>query len=348
MIGQQTYQLSLFPKTVKEPVFTAPETAADLNQYDHIIVMFSGGKDSLASLLRVIEMGADMSKIELWHHDIDGRGQTYMDWPVTPAYCQAIADFFNIPLYFSWRHGGFLREMCRKESPTAPTSFEVPTQDGITLLTRGGNGPLGTRCKFPQVGANLQTRWCSSSLKIDVADMAIRNQSRFKGTRTLVITGERAEESPNRAKYEEFEEHRTHLKKSRLVYHWRPVHHWKEQEVWDAIARWSINPHPAYILGFSRVSCAGCIFGNADQYLTFKYIFPELFQQMVSHEEEWGVTVKRDKSLTELIAAGSVYPATLANDPMIEIARSTRYTAPIQVENWTLPAGAFGTSCGPT
>jgi hypothetical protein len=35
-------------------------------------------------------------------------------------------------------------------------------------------------------------------------------------------------------------------------------------------------------------------------------------------------------------------------DPaMITIARSTIYTQPVIVENWTLPAGAFGESCGP-
>jgi len=40
-----------------------------LEEYDHIIVLFSGGKDSAAAYFRLLEMGVPKSKIELWHHD---------------------------------------------------------------------------------------------------------------------------------------------------------------------------------------------------------------------------------------------------------------------------------------
>lgn len=52
------------------------------SSYDVVIVAFSGGKDSLACLLHLLELGVPRSKIELWHHDVDGReGSTLMDWP---------------------------------------------------------------------------------------------------------------------------------------------------------------------------------------------------------------------------------------------------------------------------
>lgn len=102
-----------------EPAWLDPEP--DLFSYDHYIVYFSGGKDSLASLLHLLDRGVDPAKIELHHHDVDGMGENFMDWPVTPAYCRAVAEALNIPLFFSWKVGGFLREMLRENARTAPT-----------------------------------------------------------------------------------------------------------------------------------------------------------------------------------------------------------------------------------
>ncbi|MBC8951284.1 phosphohydrolase [Xenorhabdus sp. TS4] len=50
--------------------FSAPDV--DLNLYDHIIVCLSGGKDSIAAYLRLVDMGVDKSKVEFWYHDVDG------------------------------------------------------------------------------------------------------------------------------------------------------------------------------------------------------------------------------------------------------------------------------------
>lgn len=45
------------------------EKLLPLEDYDLIIVLFSGGKDSLACYLKLLEMGVPKEKIELWHHD---------------------------------------------------------------------------------------------------------------------------------------------------------------------------------------------------------------------------------------------------------------------------------------
>lgn len=50
--------------------FSAPDV--DLSLYDHIIVCLSG-KDSIAAYLRLVDMGVDKSKVEFWHHDVDGQ-----------------------------------------------------------------------------------------------------------------------------------------------------------------------------------------------------------------------------------------------------------------------------------
>lgn len=163
-----------------------PGGQPDLASYDHILVFTSGGKDSLACLLRLLEAGADARRIELHHHEVDGRGAPFMDWPVTGAYVAATADAFDVPLYRSWREGGFEREMLRHEAATARILFETP--HGV--MGAGGAGRPGTRLAFPQVSADLSVRWCSPALKIDVGAAAIRNQDRFLGRRLLVVTPE--------------------------------------------------------------------------------------------------------------------------------------------------------------
>jgi len=84
----------------------APAALPDLGAYRRFVVAFSGGKDSLAALLHLLSLCVPAHAIELHHHDVDGRGPTFMDWPCTPAYARAIADHLGIALYISWREGG--------------------------------------------------------------------------------------------------------------------------------------------------------------------------------------------------------------------------------------------------
>jgi len=340
-------------------------TAEQLASYDVIIVAFSGGKDSLACVLALIDAGAPRDRIELWHHDVDGReGSTLMDWPCTRDYCKKVAAALGLPIYFSWRQGGFEREMLRDQSSTAPTSFETP--DG--LRTVGGHGKPGTRRMFPQVSADLSVRWCSAYLKIDVGASALRNQDRFNGKRVLFVSGERAQEAQHksvardrskwqtdkgRAAYKEFEPHRADLrdgKTPRHIDHFRPVKWWMEEDVWAIIQRHGIVPHPAYRLGWGRVSCAACIFstGAPDQLASLRAINPEQFNKVANYEREFGKTIHRKLPLVACADQGNVYPNMRPED--IQAALSTEYTAPVTVspDAWKMPAGAFGDSCGPT
>lgn len=328
---------------------TAPVklTAEQLNAYKHVVVAFSGGKDSLACLLTLLESGVDKSKVELWHHDVDGReGSDLVDWACTRDYCRAVAEAFGVPLYFSWKQGGFEREMLRDGTATAPISFETP--DGL-LRTTGGAGPAGTRRKFPQVSPDLSVRWCSAYLKVDVGAAALRNQERFNHARTLFVTGERAEESSARAKYKTLEPHRSDLrngKKGRHVDAYRPVHGWTEREVWALIERHRVVAHPAYRLGWGRVSCAACIFGNGDQFASLRAINPTQFHVVAGYEAQFGVTIKRKLTVVQTADAGKPY----AMDPAdVAAALSHTFTeAVIAPEGqWKLPAGAYGDSCGP-
>lgn len=322
----------------------------DLTTYDHILVMFSGGKDGLASLLWAIENGAPRDRIELWHHEIDGReGSDLMDWPVTRPYCSALAEALDLPLYFSWKEGGFEREMLRDNASTAPNHYETP--DG--RRSSGGDSPKrGTRLKFPQVSADLSVRWCSPYCKIDVAAAAINNQDRFLNRRTLVITGERAEESTARAKYKVFERHRCDTRdgtrRRRHIDHARPVHSWPEAKVWSIIERHRIAAHPAYDAGFGRVSCMTCIFMSKDQAATILLHAPRRLERIDAYERQFGCTIHRSESILHRARNGTPYPAATPKR-MARCLRDTFHEDVIlPIGSWTLPAGAFGESAGPT
>lgn len=323
-------------------------TIDELNQYDNIVVCFSGGKDSQACYLHLLDLGVSPNKIELWHHRVDGNeGSGLMDWPVTDDYCRKFAETFGSKIYYSWKVGGFEGEMLRENSKTQPTKFEVP---GNKVIQVGGiRGKESTRRKFPQVSPDLSVRWCSAYLKIDICRMAISNQDRFQNKKTLVVTGERAEESPGRAKYNEFEVHATDKRESkrlnRHVDQWRPVHKWSEQEIWDIIRKFDVNPHPAYRAGWGRLSCASCIFGSNNQWASVKKVLPESFEKIAEYENEFGLTIHREKNVTERANEGEAYQAI--NDEIKTELRNETFTSTITVNEWTLPAGAFGESNGP-
>jgi len=176
----------------------------------------------------------------------------------------------------------------------------------------------------------------------------MNNQERFKGKRTLFITGERAQESSARAKYKTFEPHRSHAK-CRHVDAWRPIHGWSEEQVWEIIQRYQVNPHPAYKLGFGRLSCMNCIFASPNQQASIRAIDPDRFDWVVRKEVEFGKTIHRKHPWSVLVDKGTPYPAIAANPRWVKDAMSSDYNDDIIVDAWQAPSGVFSDdAAGPT
>lgn len=327
-----------------------PDTAEllPLDEYDKIIVMVSGGKDSLAALLDLLDRGVDRARIECWHHGIDGDhrvGGGLMDWPITPAYSVAIAKHLGIRHLTQYREGGFEAEMLRKDSATGEVLYE--NLDGEMVRIKAKRATKNTRMKFPQVSGDLSVRWCSAYLKIDVARRVISNDPRLKEGKYLLITGERREESAARAKYAEVEEH-PGTNKARLVTQWRSIVDWTESEVWAIIKRRGINPHPAYSLGWGRVSCLACIFGNRDQWASVRQLAPRMFGRIATFEKKFGTTIKRDESVLEAADKGQEHVSGKPEE-LRKLAMAREYPVElVAVEDWEMPEGAFKACGAPT
>lgn len=349
-------QSTLFPQKNHTPPKWILPFRPNLNEYDRVLIMFSGGKDSLALLLYLLDSGVPPEKIELWHHLVDGREESVkfkMDWPITEDYCRKIALYFGIPILFSWRIGGFEAEMNRNNSPTNGVRYETFDKKGnIVVATEESSGRNpNTRGLFPQVSANLSVRWCSAYLKIDVCGRVLRNDLRFRDKKVLVVTGERAQESKARSKYKMFEFHGSDLRDGkqyqRHIDHWRPIKRWPETCVWSIIEKHRVQPHPAYVLGWSRCSCFHCIFANKNQRASEQLVSPDRFNAFSKKEKSTGKTVNRDFSVVELADVGTPYEAS-SNPFWLRLSQSEEFHLPVVVDNWILPAGAFGESHGPS
>ena len=356
------------------------------DQFDRIVVTFSGGKDSLATLLNLLELGVPRSKIELWHHEVDEPGQPFMDWPCTLGYCRSVAEALDLPLLFSRREGGFLRELHRYHAPASAIRFETIRRDGriVEVLSPSLNRPSSVERSFPALAGINAGRWCSGILKSDVGKRIFTTDLRYKARgRFLYISGERREEGENKygtpvgqrafAEESELEKGST---RTRRVQRWRAVIDWREKAVWDIIQRWRIRPHVGYELGFSRLSCAGCIFGDPAQFASFRAVLPKQFERIARAERQCiqrcGKKLKprpkpRKRETAASVAARhlNIVEFTDQAAPFFEgipprelrrlfkIARShaKKYTVPVVLgprEKWQYPRGAFKKQGGPT
>jgi 3'-phosphoadenosine 5'-phosphosulfate sulfotransferase (PAPS reductase)/FAD synthetase len=159
----------------------------------------------------------------------------------------------------------------------------------------------------------------------------------------LVISGERAEESPARKRYAFFEPDRTDNRdgrKKRHVDRCRIIHPWNEKQVWGIIAAYKILVHPCYYLGYSRCSCKWCIFASPSQVATSFSLSPSQGAKLAEYEKRFGKTIHPGIDLVSYSSKGLVYESVLQLPSLAAQAISRKYQLPIFCDNWILPAGA--------
>ena len=357
------------------------EELLPLEEYDRVILLISGGKDSIASYYKLLELGIPKQKIEFWHHDIDGgHPSRRMDWRCTSGYIRAFSEAEQIPLRVSWRKNGFFGELYRIgasepiewQEPETRAVIQCPlSKKYIECQKLKERAPadmekqleqFGYRMKFPMKTGNLSRRWCSAYLKIMVADTVLRNLHSLehfgkpdgksgKDTRLLVVSGERRGESAGRSKYNEMEVHRTNAasKSRRIVHQWRPVIDYSEKDVWEVLKRHKVNSHPCYRAGWNRCSCAMCIFSTPKLFAGIRELYPEDYGMLRQDEKVLGFTLDNDCDLDTFIgnAGSSVYHGDKEAIHSLVTGEFSADSVYVQGE-WKYPAGAFhGAEGGP-
>ena len=76
-LGDTSDQCDMFQEEYEQQLAALPKSKAhtepiDVLSYDRYIVAMSGGKDSVACLLHLLECGVPRDLIEIHHHNVDG------------------------------------------------------------------------------------------------------------------------------------------------------------------------------------------------------------------------------------------------------------------------------------
>jgi len=350
-----------------------------LETYDKFLVLFSTGKDSVAAVLNLLELGVPKNKIILLHHDIDGNSAKKMDWPATKPYCIAFAEAFGLELRFSFREGGFWGEVYRYGSKQ-PVQFQdadgsmkriepvawARSQELKQLMVQAELHndmdlykqyddelrSYGYRYKFPAKKADLQTRYCSGVLKIEVGGTAVAHQiDTTKDCKIMIVSGERRGESPNRMKYNMLELHKTHApsRNRRIVHHFRNVIDFSEKDVWEVIKRNRVMSHPCYAAGWGRASCACCIFSSPSHFAGIKELLPDYYENIRQAEIELQFNLDYNMPIDEFVGNAKSCVVHSEKKAIYQLLtgdiRKEDIILPDRVE-WTYPAGAFRQGVG--
>ncbi|GGN32379.1 phosphoadenosine phosphosulfate reductase domain-containing protein [Deinococcus daejeonensis] len=254
-------------------LFPAERTALDFALAERdagalFVVNHSGGKDSQALLIRVLEV-VPAAQVLVVHATL-GKSE----WPGALEHAQQQAEAAGVPFIVAQAAKTFLG-MVERRAETRP---EVPS--------------------WP----SASTRQCTSDLKRGPITREVRRYVKANGyTRIVNCMGMRAQESSARAKKQPWAPHAEHGTAGRTWHDWLPLHDYTLTDVLGTVNAAGQELHPAYALGNERLSCVFCIMASANDLRNGALHNPELYARYVELERRTGYTMHMSrKSLEEL------------------------------------------------
>lgn len=221
----------------------------------------SGGKDSQAMLIKLLE-NVPPRQLLVVHASLGP-----MEWPGALELAHKQASSAGLPFIIAKAEKTLL-EMVERRFTNRP---EVPS--------------------WP----SASTRQCTSDLKRGPIQREVRRYAKANGFKIIVnCLGLRAEESPGRAKRQEYS--RMGISNSvNTWFEWLPVQELKTPEIFDIIREAGQVPHYAYGLGNERLSCVFCIMASRNDIRNGGNEHPDLLAQYDAMEKRTGYTMHMNR-----------------------------------------------------
>lgn len=210
------------------------------------------------------------------------------------------------------------------------------TCQGLEVVTCTAKTNFFDMVERRQMFPTPKYRQCTSDLKRTPIGVMVRRLCRERANNLVVqCTGERAEESSNRARAIPLRPDNELSKAGRQVLRWLPIHGLTEAEVFATIAEAGERPHWAYAAGMSRLSCCFCIMASKADLRTAAKLRPALYARYVATERRLNFTLHPSQVPLERLTG-------ILADPTGLVAKARAATCEIedQVEDLvaTLPA----------
>ena len=242
-----------------------PEIKKFINQsWDSVVVSISGGKDSSVLMQYWSENLKHIKNVYFLHAVVD------IDWDETKQVVIEQARHFGVEdkLHF-----------------VQAVDLKGKTIGIVDILER----PKMSKGKLVEnMFPSKPCRWCTSAVKRSPIH---RFLTKLQG-RTIVLIGERAEESDERAALNAIRPLEKLSKRGREIVDFSPLLPCSEREVWSIIESNKIPVHPCYNLGVSRASCAVCIFSSDKEIGIAGNHAPHIVARLVCAERKLSTTFR--------------------------------------------------------
>lgn len=229
---------------------------------DYIVVSFSGGKDSTAMLLRLIELGEHIDEVIF----ID----TYKEFPQM------------------YRHIEKVRGIVEKEKIKFTELKSKYTFDYLMfdfLPKRNSSNKVQIKGKG---WANARMRWCTGELKTGIVNRYLSTLS--KKYNIIQLVGIAADEL-----YRLNRKNNLQLNKRHPLVEWG----WKEKDCLEYCYRKGYDWEGIYSI-YKRVSCWCCPLQTLDHLRSLRKYFPELWQELREMDKKAWNQFRADYSVEDL------------------------------------------------
>ena len=220
-----------------------------------VAINHSGGKDSQAMTIKLIEAGIPRDQLIIVHATL---GE--VEWPGTISHIRKTT--FGLPLVKARPRRSFF-EMVRARGMFPSPRYRQCTSDQK-------RGPIERELR----------RYLAAN-------------ARFAG-RIVSAMGMRAEESAARRSRPVVSLNARNSVAGRTWIDWLPIHGLTRREVFDTIAAAGQEPHWAYGRGMSRLSCSFCIMSSLADLRCAARLRPDLLSTYMALEDEIGHTLRPD------------------------------------------------------